>query len=816
MRTSETSPPPAGRSGAPRRRLRRLALRAAATLLAAAAVLAAAAWLALRASLPALHGELRLAGLAAPVTITRDALGVPTVRGGSRTDVARATGFLHAQERFFQMDMLRRSAAGELAELFGGGALEWDRAIRIHRFRAVAAAALARLPAADGALLAAYAEGVDAGTAALAVRPFEYLLLRAAPAPWRAEDSMLVALAMFIDLQGHDNRRESDLGVVRDTLPPAVAAFLAPTGTSWDAPLAGGPWAAPPLPAPEAFDLRRAAAEPAAEPAAVAATPRLAEAAALGSNNWALAGARTVHGGAIVAADMHLGVAVPNTWYRAELVFPSRRDGAEVRLAGVTLPGTPAVVVGSNGRVAWGFTNAYGDFQDLVILDQPGGDDESYLAVGGPRRLVHTAESVRVRGGAVVTLDVASTVWGPVVDRDRSGRRRTLRWTAHEPEAVDLGVLRLEEARTVGEALDAANASGMPAQNLVCADASGRIGWTIAGRIPRRVGFDGTVPESWGDGRRRWDGLLAPGEAPRIVDPPAGALWTANARTLDGAGLALVGDGGYALGARARQIRDGLAAVARASEADMLRLQLDDRALFLARWQQLLLDTLAPDALAGQPRRAEARALAAAWGERAAVDSAGYRIVRAFRLQVVDTVLADLTAACASADERFSRRSLGQAEDAVWRLVTERPPHLLAPRHASWEGLLLTALDTALGEIAGNGGLLAERTWGERNAARIRHPLSGAVPGLARLLDMPADRLPGDSHMPRVQSPGFGASERMAVSPGREELGYLHMPCGQSGHPLSPFYRAGHAAWVRGEPTPFLPGPPAHTLRLVP
>ena len=812
MRTNESSPPPSGRSGAPRRRLRRLALRGAATLLAAGAVLAAAAWLALRASLPALDGELRLSGLAAPVTITRDALGVPTVRGASRADVARATGFLHAQERFFQMDMMRRSAAGELAELLGEGVLEWDRAVRVHRFRAVAGAALARLPAADGTLLSAYVAGVNAGLAALAARPFEYLLLRAAPAPWRGEDSLLVALAMFIDLQGHENRRESDLGVVHDTLPPALAAFLAPTGTSWDAPLAGGAWPVPLLPGPEALDLRLTAGAP----DTAAAPPPAVEPTARGSNNWALAGARTVHGGAIVADDMHLGIAVPNTWYRAELVFPSRRDGAEVRLDGVTLAGTPAVVAGSNGRVAWGFTNAYGDFQDLVILDQPGGDDESYLTADGPRRLAHTAETVRVRGGTDVTLDVASTIWGPVVDRDRGGRRRALRWTAHEPAAVDLGLVRLEEARSVEEALDAANASGMPAQNLVCADSSGRIGWTIAGRIPRRVGFDGRVPKSWSDGRRRWDGLLAPGEAPRIVDPPAGALWTANARTLDGAGLALLGDGGYALGARARQIRDGLTGLERASEADMLRLQLDDRALFLARWQQLLLDTLAPDALAGQPRRAEARALAAAWGERAAVDSAGYRIVRAFRLQVVDTVLADLTAACTSADERFSRRSLGQAEDAVWRLVSERPPHLLAARHASWEGLLLSALDAALAEIAPGGGPLAARTWGERNTARIRHPLSGAVPGLARLLDMPAEALSGDSHMPRVQSPGFGASERMVVSPGREELGYLHMPCGQSGHPLSPFYRAGHAAWVRGEPTPFLPGPPAHTLRLLP
>jgi penicillin amidase len=793
-----------------KRQLRRTAAIALAALLASGGVLVVAAWLALRASLPALAGERRLPGLSAPVTVERDALGVPTVRGASRADVARAIGFLHAQERLFQMDLLRRGAAGELAELLGEAALDWDRTLRVHRFRSVATAALARLGDRDRALLAAYAEGVNAGVAALGTRPFEYLVLRAAPAPWRPEDSLLAVLAMFVELQDHRARRESDLGVLHDTLPPAVAAFLAPIGTSWDAPLSGDAPAPPPLPGPESLDLRRTAAAPAA-----AARHAGEEVAALGSNNWALAGARTAHGGAIVADDMHLGLNVPNTWYRAALVYPASHGG-QARVVGVTLPGTPALVVGSNGRVAWGFTNSYGDFADLVVLDQPTGADETYLAPGGPLRLEHVQETVRVRGGADELVDVERTIWGPVVDRDYRGRRRALRWTAHDPEAVGLDLVRLEEAATLTEALAAAGAAGIPAQNLVCADAAGRIGWTIAGRIPRRAGHDGRLPASWSDGARRWDGLLAPDEAPRIVDPPSGALWTANARTLDGAALALLGDGGYALGARARQIRDGLAALARASEADMLALQLDDRALFLARWQRLLLAALADEAVAGHSRRAEARTLVAAWGERATVDSAGYRIVRAFRLRLTDAVLADLTVACRAADDRFSTRSLGQAEDAVWRLVSEQPAHLLHPRHGSWDALLLAALDAVLDEIAPGDAPLAARTWGERNTARIRHPLSGALPGFAALLDMPADRLPGDADMPRFQSPSSGASQRMAVSPGREELGCFHMPGGQSGHPLSPFYRAGHAAWVRGEPAPFLPGPPAHTLRLVP
>jgi penicillin amidase len=282
------------------------------------------------------------------------------------------------------------------------------------------------------------------------------------------------------------------------------------------------------------------------------------------------------------------------------------------------------------------------------------------------------------------------------------------------------------------------------------------------------------------------------------------------------------GFGGYALGARARQIRDDLLAVEKASEADMLGVQLDDRAVFLARWRELILALLTPDATAGDPRRAEARRLVEQWGGRAAVGSVGYRIVRAFRSRAAEDVFAPLLSACAKADPRFDylgrRPNQGhhQYEGPLWALVTARPAHLLEPRFASWEALLLGALDGVLGELTRDRPRLDERTWGERNTVQIRHPLSSAVPALGSWLDMPPEPLPGDANMPRFQSRSAGASERFAVSPGREEQGYFHMPGGQSGHPLSPHYRDGQAAWARGEPTSFLPGPAVHVLTLVP
>src|SRR5512141_1645988 len=254
-------------------------------------------------SLPAVRGELPLPGLAEPVRVERDALGVPVIRGRSRADVARATGFLHAQERFFQMDLLRRRAAGELAELVGAAALPADREVRVLQLRAVAQRAVAALPPGERALLQAYTEGVAAGLGALRQPPFEYLLLRTEPLPWQPEDSLLCALTMYLTLQGELPGQESTLGVMHDALPQALFEFLAAKGTEWDAPLEGAPFGQPPVPGAEVVDLRRHAA-PTASPSAALDPPASGEGLSiaalargfadewpsLGSNNWAVGG----------------------------------------------------------------------------------------------------------------------------------------------------------------------------------------------------------------------------------------------------------------------------------------------------------------------------------------------------------------------------------------------------------------------------------------------------------------------------------------------------------------------------------------------
>lgn len=764
----------------------------------------------LEASLPQLEGEAVLEGLVATVSVERDTLGIPTIRGGNRMDVARACGFVHAQERYFQMDMLRRLAAGELAELVGEAALEKDKEIRLHRFRALASKVLAVLSEHDRMLVDAYVAGVNAGLAALEAPPFEYLLLRTAPAPWRAEDTLLVVYAMYLDLQARQKQIESIHGLMHDTLPQELYNFLAPRGTEWDAPLLGGSMTSPPVPGPEILDLRQQPIGELTTGVWIKNEPPLMA----GSNNFAVAGKYSKHGGALLADDMHLRIRVPNIWYRAAFVYPDNQ-GQERRVSGITLPGAPAMVVGSNGRVAWGFTNSGGDWSDLVILE-PGEDGETYLTPDGPRRLQHHQEIIRVKGEEEQILDVRWTHWGPLVDSDHQGRRRVLRWVAHDLQAADMGLLAMEAATTVEQALEVANRTGMPAQNILVADADGHIAWTIAGPIPRRFGHQGRIPQSWADGSRGWDGCLSPAEYPRIVDPPGGRLWTANARVVDGDMLARLGDGNYALGARAKQIRDDLLALEQADEKDLLALQLDDRALFWRRWRELLLQVLTPEALSADPRRQELREAVENWGGRAAVDSVGFRMVRAFRVFLAEQVFQALTAPYKALDEGFQYPRITQYEGPLWRLVIERPPHLLDSRYPDWSAQFLAAVDAMLDYFLANGSALAEHTWGAHNTSRIRHPLSRFIPGAGRWLDMPATPLPGDGNMPRVQTPTSGASQRLVVSPGLEAQGILHMPGGQSGHPLSSHYRDGHEAWIHGQAMPFLPGPTLHRLLLSP
>ncbi|MEP6503879.1 MAG: penicillin acylase family protein [Betaproteobacteria bacterium] len=813
------------------RKMGRLVAWTSATILALVALLLAAALWTVHRSVPTLDGPVRMTGLTAPVTVARDALGIAVVKGANRLDVARGLGFVHAQERFFEMDLARRSAAGELSALFGAVALERDKARRTHRLRAMLAARFDGLRAIEQALLQAYADGVNAGLAQLGTKPWQYLLLRAEPQRWKPVDSMLVVAEMFWMLQGASVDEGLERAQWRECVGDELFDWLEPRGGRWDAALDASVLKPGATPGPERLDLRHAVAAASQPLASVEAPPLLTDAATpdrhepfVGSNNWAVTGARSVARDAMLANDMHLGLGVPSTWFRAQ--FDIGDGPGAVRAEGVTLPGVPALVVGSNGHVAWGFTNSYGQWFDWVKVP-PGA------------ALTHLQETIAVKGGADVTLDVAQFAGLPVAET-MGGQAYALHWVADLGAAYSLALDDMLQARDIHEALAVAGLSGIPQQNAVVADRHGQIAWVVAGAtfhpsVSAEARFGRFVAA--GDVGSFDEPQLRPGgegAAPSAQNPADGQLWTANARTYQAtAGIApvaapgglrvmaedhqfatAIGDGGVDLGGRAQQIRDRLSATPKFDETTLGAIHFDDEARFLQPWAGRV-----AAASTGSTERPEVLALLNAWNGRADADQAGYRLVRGVRTRTLDALWAAWTKPLLDGKQCVMRKYDWHArfEYPAEQALYTRPAHLLPPGFASWDAFVLAQVDATVAEMTRHGARpLAQATWGEQNASHIGHVLSRAAPALSRWLDMPSLPQSGDNNMPHVAGPSFGQSERLVVAPGHEERATLSMPGGQSGHPMSPYYGAGHDAWVAGRTTPLLAGTAEHTLTLSP
>jgi penicillin amidase len=758
-------------------------------------------------SLPVLDGSTHLSGLSSSVTVERDNLGVPTIRGKSRLDIARALGFIHAQDRFFQMDLTRRRSAGELSELFGKRAVAVDKAARRNEFRALAKNVLLRASKEERDVVEAYTEGVNAGLSSLKSKPFEYSLLRLTPAPWKAEDCVLVAASMLITLQDDQNRYEQSLVTLHDTYGRKSLPFFASLITPDDAALDGSTAPGAPIPGPDVINIRDA------KPVAL---NSLVDDGSLmpGSNSMAISGAHTTTGAAMVANDMHLEISVPGRWYRACFIWDNNR------VTGVTLAGTPLIIAGSNGHVAWGFTNSCVDTADMVPIARSEQDNEYHEpGTSGILKMSRHESVILVKGSDPVKMTTDWTIWGPIIGKDSDNRPLALHWTGHMAEAFNFSLLGMEKATTADEAIEVAHQAGIPIQNILIADSAGKIAWTVAGKVPKRVGFDGRLTVPWVYGDRHWDGLLSSKETP--VWSPAGVdyLWTANQRILGGEALQLLGDAGYARPARAAQIRDDLKNLVTTKPKgvvpkDLLSVQLDDRALALIKWKELLLNQIAAmhpekgsdlDQLAEAVRTDDLRADAS---------STAYRLVREFKLATWNRVFTPIFAPCVEAYPEFQYRHM-VSEYTLWTLIQQKPMHLLAANYLSWDDLLHQSVNDVLVSLKKVHVSPKEATWGKQNTLASKHPFSALLPSLlTRSLNFPADQMSGGDDMPRIQGQTFGASERFAVSPGHEEEGIFEMPGGQSAHPLSSYYIAGHEAWVKGEPTAFLPGKTEHVLTL--
>lgn len=764
---------------APRRWLRYFGLVSLALMVVGGGV----ATLGLRASLPALDGEQVHIAVRAPVQLERDIRGTVTVRAQNRADAAYAMGVAHAQDRFFQMDLMRRAAAGEVAALMGPAGLKIDRATRPHDFRQRAEAAWAGLPAAQQALIQSYTQGVNAGLRGLGGRPPEYWLLRQSPMPWREVDSLLAVYAMYLNLQAEQINTLKGRAQLRAALGDAVADFLLTRSVpEWDAPLNNEPIEAPAaLPAPPVGWGRAVQQASAAEPEL------------WGSNAWAVGGQRVNGGPGVVSNDMHLRLGLPNTWVRMAVHWTTVQGQAR-QWVGVTLPGVPGLVVGSTGRLAWGFTNSYVASHAWVPL-QPAGAGQWRGPDGQVAPLSVREHQLAVAGAVPEQLRVEWSPWGRV---ERVGQRaHAVFWSAYRPDAVNFNLFELEDVDTLEQALALAERVGIPTQNQVLVDRQGGMAWTLAGPLPPGV------------------------TRPVVRDPAAGQLWSANHLHLGGAAGRALGDGGYAGPARAARIRDRLKALAAPHERELIALTLDAGAPLLQRWRQLALQHLDEAAVRERPARAGYRQALQGPLE-ATPEQVTFTVVRGLRAAALASFNTALAPHIAGVDSGFSLANLNPRwDEPVTRLLLQDPPAWrwsqgagpvfgVRERVLSWVDAEIERLERAHGGVA-------KARWCETDTIQVRHPLSAALPAIvAGILDAPPQPMVGDTLTPRAQARNFGASERLAVAPGREEQGLFAMPGGPSGHFLSPFYLSDHADWAQGRFGPLLPGAARHRLTLIP
>lgn len=753
------------------------------------------------ASLPRRSGAATLPGLHAAVTIELDAHAVPRIRGDSLIDVFRAQGFVHAQERFFQMDLARRSAAGELAALVGRRALVLDREQRVFQFRARSRAEVSRLNPLHRAWLDAYTQGVNAGLEDLGSRPPEYWLLGEAPAPWSIEDSLLVSFTIYTMLSNNEVFERAQ-AVMAATIAPEVYRFLTPSTSRYDRPLLAGAadstggYSPVPIPPASVLDFRGRATLDA--PPTIVDPPFVGQAA---SNQWASDASRGARGQAMLANDPHLSYRLPNLFYRAELYWP----GGAAR--GVSIPGLPGILIGANEHVAWGTTVSYADQSDWVTLELDPEDPGRYRTPDGFEALAVDVEKIRV-GAETVDVEVRRSRFGPVAAEDGLGRPLALKAAWFEPDGLSLDVLELVTAESVEAALAIVERWSGPALSWTFAGSDGSIGWALNGPIPDRFGYDGSAPESWADGTRGWRGY---------VDLPSsrgtdGIVFNANNRSLpipDSNRLSRI----WMRSHRAQRIAELLATDGDAlEESDFFRMQLDTRARAYDPIRDLVLELVATDET--DPSLAAARRYAAAWNGGADADEPGFRILQAYYRELLGQVLAPLLEPAYAEDPRFVYRWL-LADEPLMRLLEERPAHLVPPGYGEWRGFLRGVLVGALETIEHESDLGIDAPWGLANRLDVAHPLAD-LPLIGRRLRLPAEPQAGSAVSVRVATPVRGSVIRMVVSPADPAAGILQMAGGQSGHFLSRHFKDLHADWAGDRPTPFLAGSTESTLTLLP
>lgn len=743
-----------------------------------------------RGSLPTTAGRLAVRGLAAPVEVSRDARGVPHIVADSLADCYFAQGYVTAQDRLFQMDLMRRDASGELAELFGEAAFERDRTQRRLGLRRAAARALGSLDQELRAALDAYAAGVNAYVEAnRGTLPFEFRALRYEPRPWAPLDTLSIGKLMAQTL-GSTYERDLMRADFAD-LDPETYGDLFVERSPYDVPFVGSDGA--PAPAPP----ERAA------PAAAGAAAEIpsGDEMLVGSNNWVVAGSRTATGRPLLANDPHLGLGLPPIWYATHLTV---RGGA-LDVAGVTFPGSAGIVIGHNGRVAWGVTNFNPDVQDLYAeeFDESG---RRYRVGDGWRDAEVISERVLVRSGALGNsveervVEVLVTRHGPVV-KESGATKYALRWTALGGASEFPAFHALNRARDWDEFRAALSSFPGPMQSFVYADVDGNIGYYAAGLVPVRRSGTGEVPYRGASDEGEWDGFVPFDRLPHVFNPPEGFVATANNRVVGGS-VADFYTHEWIAPFRARRIVDLVGAAERLTAEEMGAIQNDTYSYPDAVFAREVARIARERAAAGGGDAADWEELAGrldGWDGRLEAGSAVAAVVVTTRRLLFERVLSARLGPRAKRYAWFGRESL------FTRLIEERPERWLPEGAGSWEALALDAYRAAKAELAARFGADPSGwRYGRLNAFTLAHPL-GRLPGLGALLNLEPFEIGGGPHAVKAIGVmrGWGPSMRLVVDLADLDRTTLVLPAGQSGQHASPHYADQTEAWRSGRTYPF-------------
>jgi len=758
------------------------------------------------AALPQLDGKLLVRGLVTPVTVIRDNHGIPTIQAANFDDLFFAQGYVTAQDRLFQMDGMRRFAAGELSEIVGESQLDHDRQQRILGLTVSARKTIGTITAEDRSHLEAYTRGVNAFIESHRDRlPLEFRILRYSPKPWTSEDSALIGAYMVEDLSTsprHALTREKILA----KLGPELTADLY-VNSSWrDRP--------PALAEP---DLQREN-EVSSKEKSLAAYPTdtglirksvtldANEIAAefprrnffddppvvLGSNDWVVSGTHTATGKPLLSNDMHLGHQMPNLWFAAHL-----RCG-DFDVAGVTLPGYPYVIVGHNQRIAWGFTNVGPTVEDVYVETFNGSGE--YLTPDGWRQPERRQEIIHVKGKPDVSIEVLLTRHGPIVTDLVRGetRKLALRWTLYD--GIRNPFFAVDSAHNWEEFQRAFSQFDAPGQNVIYADVDGNIGYHTTGKIPTRASGDGSLPEDGSDNSHEWIGYVPFEKLPSVFNPSSGIIGTANGRiTPDNYPYSLSVE--WEAPWRTARIYQVLESGKKFLPQDMLALQTD----IYSAMDKFFADRFvyAVDHAQNPSTRAKAAVdILRQWDGRMTADSAAPTIAVRSREELQRLLLEPkLGPAPKDGGPRSSGlnwKSYRWSMETVWldNVVARQPKRWLPDAYSNYDALLAAAVQAAISDPAAPQELKLWR-WGAHNSVDIQNPVLGQIPILKRWTGPGLREQSGSPYTVKAAEHTYGPSERITVNLADLDQSTLNLVTGEAGNFPSPYYLDQWDAWYR-------------------